>query len=91
MGRNKLFQFLRDNKILMKNNTPYSNYEKYFEVRYVPKENKFKTVNTFTQTKINTKGMQYILKKLQKAGYDIGKTIEQILDEIRPINIHVVS
>jgi anti-repressor protein len=34
MGRNKLFEWLRNNKYLMKNNIPYQNYidNHYFEI-----------------------------------------------------------
>lgn len=69
IGRNTLFKHLRDLEILMKNNIPYQKYmeQGYFKVLFIPvtmgnkAENKPKTV-------VFTKGLEYLHKKLIKAG-----------------------
>jgi anti-repressor protein len=61
MGRNTLFQMLRDEEILMANNLPYQNHidAGRFEVRFVPV-----TINdhveTKTQTLLTVKGLEWI-------------------------------
>lgn len=64
-GRNKLFAFLRDNGILMKNNLPYQNYldSGYFDVREVSTQRGDCTVNV-TQTLVTPKGIDFIGKLL---------------------------
>lgn len=60
-GRNKLFAFLRDNEVLMKNNLPYQRYldAGYFEVREVTTQRGDLAVNV-TQTLVAPKGMDFI-------------------------------
>src|SRR5699024_9813275 len=62
-GRNKLYQFLRDNKVLMKNNTPYQRYvnQGWFVVKQgtVVKENFQKN---YAQTYVTAKGVDGITK-----------------------------
>ena len=67
MGRNKLFKFLRDKKILDRNNMPYQEYvdRGYFRVI----EQRYNTNNgdikiTFT-TLVYNKGIEYIRKLLK--------------------------
>ena len=67
MGRNKLFKFLRDKKILARNNMPYQEYvdRGYFRVI----EQRYNTNNgdikiTFT-TLVYNKGIEYIRKLLK--------------------------
>lgn len=68
IGRNKLFEFLRAEKILMGNNQPYQRYidEGYFRVV----EQKFTKENGETMINIKTlvfqKGVNFIRKRLQK-------------------------
>lgn len=68
-GRNKLYQFLRDNKVLMKNNTPYQRYvnQGWFVVKQgtVVKENFQKN---YAQTYVTAKGVDGITKMLKKMG-----------------------
>lgn len=68
-GRNKLYQFLRDNKVLMKNNTPYQRYvnQGWFVVKQgtVVKENFQKN---YAQTYVTAKGVDGITKMLKKNG-----------------------
>ena len=66
MGRNKLFEMLRDHKVLRSNNEPYQTYvdRDYFEVINGVK-NGFK----YTQTVVTGKGMEWINKKIKEWGY----------------------
>ena len=64
-GRNKLFEFLRNNNIFMRNNIPYQKYvdSGYFKIKdnYVENLNKMLPKTYFTQ-----KGIAYINKLLNK-------------------------
>lgn len=64
-GRNKLYEFLRENKVLMKDNLPY---QKYINLRYfVVKENpinKGNFVKNHSQTYVSAKGIDFINKLL---------------------------
>ena len=69
IGRNILFNVLRDNNVLDKYNQPYQKYinQGYFEVK--------QTFNSFTgepfyTTLVTSKGIDYILKLLRKLGYE---------------------
>lgn len=64
VGRNKLFKFLRSNKILKSNNLPYQKYlnQGYFEV----KELLLKSYIPYTQTFITGKGQLKLHKIIQK-------------------------
>lgn len=69
IGRNKLFEFLRDEKILMYNNQPYQKYidQGYFRVV----EQKFEKngeVCINIKTLVFQKGVDFIRKRLQKGG-----------------------
>ena len=68
IGRNILFNILRDNNVLDKHNQPYQKYinQGYFEVK--------QTFNSFTEepfytTLVTSKGIDYIFKLLRKLGY----------------------
>lgn len=67
IGQNRLFRWLRDNKILMKDNAPYQQYivNGAFEVkRYVEfKDGEYKQRS---QTLITPKGQLYLFKKMLK-------------------------
>jgi len=68
IGRNKLFQFLRDKKVLMRDNTPYQNYidRSYFRVI----ESKFNkpdgTVHINLKTLVTQKGVNFLNKIIDK-------------------------
>ena len=62
IGKNKLFEKLRNDKILMKNNTPYQKYMKYFVVIEKVVNDKFNT----TVTLVNSKGIDYISNRYFK-------------------------
>ena len=67
IGRNRLFQWLRDKKILMSNNIPYQHYidNKYFVVKESIKETLYGT-KTYQTTYVTGKGQIYITEKLRK-------------------------
>lgn len=68
IGRNRLFEFLRIKRILMKDNQPY---QQYIDAGYF-KVNEYTYTNSFGQTKINRqtfvtgKGQLYITKKVKE-------------------------
>lgn len=67
IGRNKLFEWLRTNKILMNNNTPYQKYIDggYFKIKESIKETAYGT-KIFVTTYVTGKGQIYIIEKLRK-------------------------
>lgn len=67
IGRNRLFEWLRRNKFLMSNNTPYQKYieSKYFEVVETTKETAYGT-KVFTKVLITGKGQVFFVEKLRK-------------------------
>lgn len=62
IGRNKLFDFLRDQKVLMKNNMPYETYVSrgYFDVRQYTITHFTTSLENKTQTLVTPKGMAWI-------------------------------
>lgn len=76
-GRNKLFEWMRENKMLMQNNRPYSSHMEYFKI--IPIENnKFAT----SKTLIKSQGISYIVKKLIKDRKIMRKTYEDVIKDI---------
>ena len=67
IGRNKLFEWLRTNKILTNNNTPYQKYIDggYFKIKESIKETAYGT-KLFVTTYVTGKGQIYIIEKLRK-------------------------
>jgi prophage antirepressor-like protein len=68
VGRNKLFQFLRDQKVLMHNNMPYQTFvdRRYFRVVEQAYNKPDGSVHVSTKTLVYQKGLQFILKSLGK-------------------------
>ena len=68
IGRNRLFEFLRIKKILMKDNQPYQQYvdSGYFKVNEYTYTNSFGQTKTNRQTFITGKGQLYITKKVKE-------------------------
>ena len=66
-GRNRMFAWLREKRILMASNVPYQEYIEagYFRVREVPKAHGDNVVN-HVQTLVTSKGMHWLLAKLQE-------------------------
>lgn len=69
-GRNKLFDFLREKKILRTNNMPYQEYldRGYFDVRQYSITHLTSGIENKTQTLVTPKGMAYIHKLLTEGG-----------------------
>lgn len=67
IGRNKLFAFLRDRKILDKENIPYSNYmnREWFEVVETPYTSLDGKVKIIRTTLVSPKGQIGIIKQLK--------------------------
>lgn len=67
IGRNKLFEILRDENILMKNNIPYQKYidMEHFEVIETTKNTPSGNL-VFTKTMVTQKGIDFIFKTLKK-------------------------
>ena len=85
LGRNKMFAYLRNIDVFKSDNLPYARYEKYFEVKYTIKADSFGNSRNFVQSRINAQGMKYILKRLEKDGFIITKTVDQIVAELTDI------
>ena len=68
IGRNRLFEFLRMKKILMKDNQPYQQYidAGYFKVNEYTYTDSFGQNKTNRQTFITGKGQLYITKKVKE-------------------------
>lgn len=68
IGRNRLFEFLRVNKILMRDNQPYQQYVDagYFKVNEYTFTNSFGQTRTNRQTFVTGKGQLYIAKKVKE-------------------------
>lgn len=66
IGRNKLFSWLKDKRILLSDNTPYQRYidQNYFVVREVTKNTVYGT-KVFPKTYVTGKGQIYIVQKLK--------------------------
>jgi anti-repressor protein len=67
MGPNRLFAFLRDKGVLMKNNQPYSKFE--FENKYFDCIRGVKNNHPFITPLVTPKGVEFIIRLLQKNGY----------------------
>jgi len=67
IGRNKLFSFLRNQKVLRHNNEPYQSYidRGYFTVRQVP-ISRTSGVQNKPQTLVTAKGLDFIAKLLKQ-------------------------
>lgn len=77
LGRNKMFEWLRDKKILMTDNVPYQRYSEYFKV--IPLEY---NGHISSKTLLKGNGVSYIVKKLIKDDRIKTKTYEEIMNEL---------
>lgn len=70
LGRNKMFNWLRDNKYIMTTNVPYQKYidNGYFEVIEVVKKTPYGD-KIFAKTLITGKGQICIVEKLKELGF----------------------
>ena len=72
MGRNNLFEYLKNKKILRFNNTPYQNYVDagYFKIVREPFE-RDGYEGVYDKTMTTQKGVDYIGKLLREDGYEL--------------------
>ena len=72
MGRNNLFEYLKDKKILRFNNTPYQSYVDagYFKIVREPFE-RDGYEGVYDKTMTTQKGVDYIGKLLREDGYEL--------------------
>lgn len=82
LGRNNLFKWLREQKILQSNNIPYQKYMDYFKV--IPVVNQFGKTND--KPLLKSKGVDFLVKRLIKDGKIVTKTVSQILNELPQAN-----
>lgn len=82
LGRNNLFKWLREQKILQGDNIPYQKYMNYFKV--IPVVNKFGKTNN--KPLLKSKGVDFLVKRLIKDGKIVTKTVSQILNELPQAN-----
>lgn len=77
LGRNNLFKWLKESKILMDSNSPYATYSDYFKIIPVTK-------NGFTSIKplLKSKGISFIVKKLIKEGKIMTKSYKEIIADM---------
>jgi phage antirepressor YoqD-like protein len=64
IGRNKFFEMLRKERILMENNIPYEQYKKYFKVVYKPVSING-VIDNKPVTLFNPEGISYIAKRFK--------------------------
>ncbi|MGL4573109.1 MAG: BRO family protein [Clostridium sp.] len=82
LGRNNMFKWMKDRKILMSDNLPYQNFNKYFKVLAV--KNKY-TGHTNYKPMLKPEGVTYIYKKLVKENKVVVKSIEEVIKELEHI------
>lgn len=77
LGRNNFYRYLREKKVLMKDNVPYQSYIDYFKVIAI--DNAFQP----SKTLIKINGVKYIIKKLIEDGYlKEAFNVEKLLKEL---------
>ncbi len=79
IGRNKLFAFLRNNKVLTSDNIPYQRYieqQPWFQVKENACDDKYGKTRIFTTTVVTPKGQVGIVRMLKKNFQT--KTVEEI-------------
>jgi len=79
-GRNKLYEWMREQKFLMHDNCPYQTHSEHFKV--LPVKNKY-TDRVDNKTLIKAKGVKYIFEKLIKDGKVIPKSINEVIEELK--------
>lgn len=77
IGRNKMFKFLRNEKILMKNNEPYQNFMKYFKYEFIKKNDKL-----VPKTTIKGSGIKLLIRRLAKKGYIVSITYNEAMERL---------
>lgn len=81
LGRNNMFKWLREKKILMTDNVPYQSYVKYFKVVPTVASNGYKS----NKTLLRPNGIEYIVKKLIEDGRVVTRTVDEIIRELEVV------
>ena len=76
MGRNNMFKWLREQKILQGDNKPYQSYMKYFKV--VPLKNRYAE----SKTLVNYQGVIFLYRRLKEQGKISLKSVDEVLKEL---------
>jgi phage antirepressor YoqD-like protein len=102
MGRNNLYDYLRQNKIIMTDTyldkhdkkkagakhyeaySQYVNQQQYFAHRSRTVQAGFKTIEQLVAM-FTPKGIEWIIKRLQKDGYIPTKDLKTIIEELTPV------
>ena len=77
IGRNKMFKFLKSEKILMRNNEPYQAFVKYFKYEFINKNDKL-----VPKTTIKGNGIKLLIKRLAKKGYIVPITYDEAMERL---------
>ena len=80
-GRNNMFKYLRNKKVLRNNNTPYQRFVDKFKVI----ENKNQKGYINPQTLVNGEGVKYIVKLLQEDNIIKEVDLEEINEKLKNI------
>lgn len=88
LGRNKLFQILRDNGILTRKNQPYQKFIDcgYFRTIEQEWQNSYGETNISIKTLVYQSGVDYIRKLLIKLGYKLNKKENNKENELQDNN-----
>lgn len=77
IGRNKMFKFLKSEKILMRNNEPYQAFMKYFKYEFINKNDKL-----VPKTTIKGSGIKLLIRRLAKKGYIVPITYDEAMERL---------
>lgn len=77
IGRNKMFKFLKSEKMLMRNNEPYQAFVKYFKYEFINKNDKL-----VPKTTIKGNGIKLLIKRLAKKGYIVPITYDEAMERL---------
>lgn len=89
MGKNNLYKYLRWNKIFMDG---YEAYQRYVKSGHIVHRNRTYTYGKGEKAKTVTeicgyftpKGVEYLYKKLKKDGYKTSKSLDKVVEELKP-------
>lgn len=77
IGRNKMFKFLKSEKMLMRNNEPYQAFMKHFKYEFINKNDKL-----VPRTTIKGSGIKLLIRRLAKKGYIVSITYDEAMERL---------
>lgn len=77
MGRNNLFKFLKSEKMLMKNNTPYQPFAKHFKYEFINNNGRL-----VPKTTIKGSGIKLLIRRLAKKDYIVPITYDEAMERL---------